>query len=807
MDKKKSYSLYIFSFIIPAVVFSTLLVVFKIAPFGEKAFFVNDMGGQYISFFSYFKQMLAGDKSILFTFAKLIGGDLQGFIAYYLISPFNFLLLFFNTSNMATAVVILMILKIGSCGLTSYIYLSTHSENGILKLIFSTAYALMAYNIVYSQNIMWLDGVIILPIIAMGIDVIIENGKISLYILALVYGIITNYYIGYMLCIFSGMYFVYKMILKNIVSIKETTRQIVDFTVASLISGGLCGVLLLPTLSSLSQTSKQSLSLAEIISFKTNMSLTELIKHMFLPSATMQNLDTNLPNVYVGMLVLFMAVLFFVSGKIKIKEKIVSMLIVILMTLSIYFTSPNLAWHGFAYPVCFPHRFSFIFSFFIILFAFRFLQSIKLELKRVGLVALLILNTGTIFAFGYINIAAIELINDSFKPFYNSVKPSIEAVKAVEGDRFYRMEKDFEYSQNDAMTFGYNGLTHFSSGEKLFTRRLPRIMGYTITEGLGRYNTGSSLGADSFWGIEYLLSKKEGRVGLERVGEQDGIITYKNPYAIPLAIESDREIAKLDVASLGIVDAAGQIMSTALQEDYSFAALQKAYNVQLENVSKTEENGREYYKVISAEAKPKIKYNFKAEQSGNLYILIDAYNLPGVDVKVDGKGIGEYITIGNFGVEYLAQVEKNQDIVVEIEIFSDIEVNGIQFFYDDNSALERMSNTVSDQNVEVRNFNESRFILAGTVEKENSGILVMVPNQKGWQVKAEGAKIAHEMALETFMYIPLEKGEFTLSVKYTPPGLYLGAAVSVVSLVALGGYIYLKRRKNGMGKGSSFCSE
>ncbi|MEG1049429.1 MAG: YfhO family protein, partial [Oscillospiraceae bacterium] len=204
------------------------------------------------------KQMLAGQQSTLYTFSKLLGGDLQGLISYYLLSPFNFIVLLFKTSDMALAVSTLVLLKIGSCGITSYFFLSKRSDNTALKLIFSTAYALMAYNIVYAQNIMWLDGVIILPIIAVGIDKLLDENKFLTYIMALSYGIITNYYIGYMLCGFSVIYFGYRLLLKNGIKLSELLKKSVLFAYSSITSGMLSGFVLLPTLKSLEGTSKQS---------------------------------------------------------------------------------------------------------------------------------------------------------------------------------------------------------------------------------------------------------------------------------------------------------------------------------------------------------------------------------------------------------------------------------------------------------------------------------------------------------------------------------------------------------------------
>lgn len=75
-------------------------------------------------------------------------------------------------------------------------------------------YALCAYNIVYSHNLMWLDGVILLPIITLGIEILFKKERPWIYLISLTVGILANYYIGYMLCLFSLLYFIAKLIMR-----------------------------------------------------------------------------------------------------------------------------------------------------------------------------------------------------------------------------------------------------------------------------------------------------------------------------------------------------------------------------------------------------------------------------------------------------------------------------------------------------------------------------------------------------------------------------------------------------------------
>ena len=68
-------------------------------------------------------------------------------------------------------------------------------------MIFSLCYGLMGYNICFQMNIMWMDGMMLLPLVALGIEEVIVNEKYKLYMIALFMVIVSNYYIGYMICI------------------------------------------------------------------------------------------------------------------------------------------------------------------------------------------------------------------------------------------------------------------------------------------------------------------------------------------------------------------------------------------------------------------------------------------------------------------------------------------------------------------------------------------------------------------------------------------------------------------------------
>ncbi|MEG1783123.1 MAG: YfhO family protein, partial [Oscillospiraceae bacterium] len=102
-SKRKNIGLSLTSIFIPVFILILVFIQLGVKPFGEGTLFCIDLNGQYISYFAYFKELLKGERSWIYSFSKFMGGDMQGLLAYYLLSPFNFIFAFFEVEDMALA--------------------------------------------------------------------------------------------------------------------------------------------------------------------------------------------------------------------------------------------------------------------------------------------------------------------------------------------------------------------------------------------------------------------------------------------------------------------------------------------------------------------------------------------------------------------------------------------------------------------------------------------------------------------------------------------------------------------------------
>ncbi len=774
---------FLLAFLIPAAAFIAVLYANGIIPFGsEKAFFYIDMNYQYISYFSYLKQMLTGDASSTFTFAKLIGGDMAGLTAYYLLSPFNLLFLLFKTSEMAIAVCVVAICKVGCAGLCAYIFFNNHLQHKPKALMLSSAYALMAYIIVYIQNIMWIDGVIMLPLIALGIDFIYENRGCALYIFSLFFGIFFNYYIGFMLCGASVLYFAYRFVTHH-TAFREKLGYAVKYAISSILGGGMNAFLVLSVLKSLEGTTKTEYSFFETIGLQTQLRFRELIKHLLVPDAVMYNIEIMRPSVFTGFIITLLLVGFFLLPKIPFSKKIAGGIVTVIMLASFYFKTLYLCWHGLSKPVCFEYRFAFVASFFLLLFAMEFLAVIKIN--RYVLLALFAANLLSSMWYANLNYTDLNFADNSFQGYYNDTKPVIDYVKDLEkdSDNFYRIEKDFDYNYNDAMVFGYNGLSHYSSGEKLVTRDILAAAGYSYTEMYGYYGYGSNLSNDAMMGIKYLLYKDTYRDGLNRIDQQSDITIYENPYVFPLAFKADSAVTSLDVNEVRRCFAADTLIQSAWGKNYSMVGEITDYNVTLDNVETyVNEDGILCYNVIDGK-KGYIDFSFTAPCSSNLYIA----------VIIDGKiGKIRYITCKDtelsrypdyydHATRLLCQMEEGETINVNFEIRGELHAEDVMFLYDNFPALEEFKSDMALNSFEDDNFDGDSFTLTGTMDS-TKGIMIMAPCVEGWKYTVNGEKVDFQNVLSNFVYLDVPEGDFVIEAKYSTPGFAAGLVISLICL-------------------------
>ncbi len=362
---------YLLSFFIPVIVMLIGFALTGVYPAGQRSALIIDGVHQYLGFYQeLLNQIKSG--SIFDLSSHALGYNFYALFTYYLASPFNLLILLLQcVMNLNEAVTITVLVKIGFAGSCMSWYAGKHTDKKFIPVGIGIMYALSNYILGYYSNIMWLDCVMLLPVLAYLIENLVNTGKWIAYCLVLAYCIFSNYYMGFMVCMFAGLYFVATIAAHNSWSDLKEKKRIIGITVgkftgSSVLSAGLCGIILLPSIFSIAQTSagKQA---GVVLDGSVYGNLVEQISRLFydsFPYATSGNQGS--VNIYCGSVVLFFVILYFMDKEKGKREKAVVAILLLIYLMGFHFRFLNLVLHGFHKPVGMPNRFAFIFIFLLL---------------------------------------------------------------------------------------------------------------------------------------------------------------------------------------------------------------------------------------------------------------------------------------------------------------------------------------------------------------------------------------------------------------------------------------------------------
>ena len=137
---------------------------------------ILDLNGQYVYFFAELRNKLLHGGSLLYSWSRSLGGEFLGIFAYYLSSPFSLITCLFPASHITEALLLMFMLKAGACGFRWRCICAAHTAaESSARSSFSTLYALCSYAIVMAHNTMWIDELIYLPLLALGIERLIKK--------------------------------------------------------------------------------------------------------------------------------------------------------------------------------------------------------------------------------------------------------------------------------------------------------------------------------------------------------------------------------------------------------------------------------------------------------------------------------------------------------------------------------------------------------------------------------------------------------------------------------------------------------
>lgn len=830
-NKKENLRNMAIVFLCIAGLYIIIQAVSGLYPFGSKSNLLWDQDVQYVDYFAYYKDVLLGKAHLGYSFSKSMGGSLMALFGYYLGCPLNVFVVFFSKAQIPLFLFILTAVKLGLSGMTIQYFFSKRfpALSQRMQIALAISYGLMQYVMIQLSNIMWLDGVILLPLLLLSVyRYVTENRKAGLF-LCVLFSIAVNWYTGYMTGLFAACYFVYERVLSIEKKKGEWKRAFWDAVRFGIIMA--CGVLgscfvFYPVVKGL-QDGKQVYDPA-IFDIQMNGSFTDIFRGFGLGSV--------IPGValYCGLLALGFAAYYFLCGRAALKEKLISLAAALFMLVSCWLVPLECIWSGMRFAPSFRYRYSFVVIFLVLFLAAK--GACEYEKKKeiwklpaifAGLCAVfvffnyrntygqehLLLTAGVLLVYGVLfflsyyqekikllipMVLAAELVlngvftfrlqyqwNRDISEYQNYVSQSekqIEAVKEMEDSTFYRMDtltKRYDEESrcaaylNEAMVYGYHGINHYSSTYNLGIQEMIRDIGYSRETDLAILSE-SSLPADSLFGVRYLLSKEAvpGYEKVESIPEANQKAVYYNPYALDLGVQTADTVYE-SPESGNPFEYQNQLYSNILGRD-------------VELYKKAEIETSLADNVLNIRIPASASHDF-------LYGYVDSW-IEGLVLDVDGEYRCNYATWLSYKIFSVGTGMKEHTVTLEQYTGTEEEMTPY-FYYLDQSLFDEVIQELKGKEMTTEVFEDGHVIGSYTAEEEGS-LLLTIPYDTGWTAVVNGEKAEIKEAADALMAVPVQAGENEIELKYHVPGAGTGILLTLTGILIFCGVCQVgKKRK------------
>lgn len=793
-----------------------MIYILKIYPFGDKTLMWTD-SDQYFSIGHYLGS-ITGKNDMFYSWSNALGGNALSMLAYYSFSPFNVLYIVF-IDHMIFAAHVITYSKIIAASLTFCYCLDYMHKDKVylMKSTLSVCYAFMGYMMFYAWNASWMDGIILLPVMYVGILKIAEGKKAYQYMTSLTLAIISNFYIGFMLCIGSFILYIAVLLLQKEQFWKGVKDTFIEYAFFSVIGVALSAFVLLPAYLGVPKT--RQLKIQDIFrDMYVNVKPMEILSGVF--TGQVNSMDSNAPLIYVGIVPLMFVVLFFVCNKISTKKKMVFAALIITFVISFENSFFNKIWHGMSDNSWFNYRYSFFMSFILLLVAYeayilvRTGQVSKNEYIKMGVVLFLIASfvlndasdkTRTIAIYtdifliciitallsrGYqsrrlfIAFIVLQMIYGSvvngyyylkdydmyLAPSHGKVKSiMLNAMNKINDDSFYRMEKTFSYGKCDGSLFNYKGISNFSSTENLDNVNYIRKLGIRQWHpwGVG-YTNNMPEASESLFGMKYILTDKLDGKNYVSIGSSGETKFYKNSYALPILFPS--ETLSINTEGLNNFELQNTIWKSINHiEKNVFDANDIMQKTAIGNAA--------------LDSKKENVLEITVNKTGSLYISIPngSYSI----IKAEGNTINKEITYDSAcEIYYIGELSKGDHFNLIAETNDDnYDLNTITCYTEDKSVIAENASVINRCKMSIEEVSSSH--LEMSYEGTRKYIATTIPYDEGWTIYDNGDKIAIQKNWDNFISFALDSSDtHQIKLIYRPAGFHKGCIISLLSLIA-----------------------
>ena len=247
------------------------------------------------------------------------------------------------------------------------------------------------------MNMMWTDVVILFPVYMLCLEQLLKEDRKVPFIVFLWGMLVLNYYITFQVILFTALWSVMRIIVSKY---ERPVRLCLRVIGCGAVAGAMSAALLLPTGLELMNSPKDITKLGLELTGK---NLTPLDVFSKLPTFAYDYIEARFgyPQIFCGMLLVFLTLMYFMSGKIALRERIGMFALMSIMLTSFCLDILNIIWHAGMEPSGHPYRQAYLFVFMMIICSSSALIYIE---RNIGPI-----NMGFSFAFMVVALYLIRL--------------------------------------------------------------------------------------------------------------------------------------------------------------------------------------------------------------------------------------------------------------------------------------------------------------------------------------------------------------------------------------------------------------
>lgn len=855
---------------------------FKMLPFGDITILRMDMYHQYCPLFAELYDRVTGLQSFMYSWQTGLGSSFIGNFYNYLSSPSAIFVLLFGHENVPEAIAAMIFSKaaFSSAAFTYYLKKSL-GKSSFATAAFGILYCMCGWFIAYYWDVMWVDAMVFFPFVALGIERIINTRNPLTYIIALLLTLVTNYFMGYMVCIFSVIYFLVYYFSKYDLStlsdnafywknekgakqytlgerIKSSVFLKSGFTFAagSLAAAALAAFALVPVYFILQNCYATSddfpttwTSYFTIFDFFAN--------HLASLEPTIRSSgDVVLPNVYCGIASFMLVPLYLFTKSIPVKEKVANVAALAVMFASFNYNIISFIWHGFHYPSDLPYRFSFMYSFLLLVMAFKAFTRLKEFSGRqilatgVALTAFIVITQklgsanvedltvilSIIFTVTYTIVFNItrdkkyqesavavlllccvigEMVCcntqhydiDQSKTSYAGDYDEFTQLKSMLDERddseFYRMELTYNRARMDPSWYGYNGVSTFTSMAYESLSKLEKSLGlagnnvdsYTYYLQTPVYNLMHSL--------KYIVDnntdvtvENDYYTELDTVGK---FTAFENNYYLPIAFSVNKDVAEwfTDSGEPFSTQAQWFELATGVADVFERMTIDDITYYNVDEITSGLTNGNMYYNKTANGEEGEVTFYLGTETTQHCYLYVASSSFESIQINRNDHTVTQ--NIDHPYIYDLGIMEPEDTATVLITIDSTHDYGSIEFqpFAVNAEAFAEGYTKLSENTMNVEAFEDTH--IKGSITVPTDGMIyTSVPYDEGWTVKLNGKKVAEKdiVALgDGFLCINAKPGSYTVELSFRAKGLLEGCAVSLFTLIFVIAFYFIYKSK------------